>query len=112
MEFGQSRGYSETTAATIDAEVKRLAETCYENAVRVLTENRDKLDLLVEALLKHETISRQEFVALMETGAMPEITDAGKPRSVKEIIADAEKSDNQVDETPKADNEAADTAGE
>ncbi len=93
MEFGQSRGYSEETAAVIDAEVKRLAQECYDTAVRVLTENRAKLDLLVEALLKHETISRKEFVTLMETGVMPEITDEGKPRSVKEIMDDAAATD-------------------
>ena len=86
MEFGQSRGYSEETAARIDAEVKRLAEECYSLAVKALTENRDKLDLLTEALLKHETISRKEFVALMDTGVMPEVTGAGKPRTLHEIL--------------------------
>ena len=58
-------------------------------AMQALSDNRDKLDLLTEALLKHETISRQEFVTLMETGEMPEITDAGKPRSLHEILEDA-----------------------
>ena len=89
MEFGQSRGYSEETAARIDAEVKRLCKECYDMAMQALSDNRDKLDLLTEALLKHETISRQEFVTLMETGEMPEITDAGKPRSLHEILEDA-----------------------
>ncbi|MBQ2953586.1 MAG: ATP-dependent zinc metalloprotease FtsH [Clostridia bacterium] len=103
MEFGQSRGYSEETAAAIDAEVKRMAQECYDAAVRVLTENREKLDLLVEALLKHETISRKEFVALMETGEMPEITDEGKPRSVREIMEDAaaERPEAPKDDSPE-----------
>jgi len=92
MEFGQSRGYSESTAALIDAEVKRLAEECYNMAVRALTENRDRLELLTEALLEHETLSRKEFAYLMETGTMPEITDEDKPRGVKEII-ESEKPD-------------------
>ena len=89
MEFGQSRAFSEETAAKVDAEVKKLAQQCYDNAVKTLTENRDKLDLLTEALLKHETISRQEFVTLMDTGVMPEITSAGKPRSLHEILEEA-----------------------
>jgi len=89
MEFGQSRGYSEETAAAIDAEVKRLAEECYNMAIKALAENRDRLELLTEALLKHETLSRKEFVSLMENGVIPEITDEGKPRSVKEIMEDA-----------------------
>ena len=97
MEFGQSRGYSEETAARIDAEVKRLCQQCYDMAVQALTENRDKLDLLTEALLKHETLSRQEFVALMDTGVMPEITNANKPRSLHEILEQA-KEENPAEE--------------
>ncbi len=89
MEFGQTRPFSEETAAKVDAEVKRLCEECYQNAYRVLNANRDRLDLLTDALLKHETISRQEFVALMDSGVMPEVTGAGKPRSLHEILAES-----------------------
>ncbi|MBQ7850361.1 MAG: cell division protein FtsH, partial [Clostridia bacterium] len=86
--YGRSSSYSSATAAVIDEEVKRIAEECYTTAVRVLRENRGKLDLLTEALLQHETLSRKEFVALMDTGVMPEITEEGKPRSLKEIIGE------------------------
>lgn len=74
--YGRSSSYSGKTAAIIDEEVKRIAEECYQTAVRVLKENRDKLDLLTEALLKYETISRREFVQMMETGEMVEIKNA------------------------------------
>ena len=86
--YGRSSSYSGKTAAVIDEEIKRIAEECYATAVRVLRENREKLDLLTEALLEHETLSRKEFVALMDTGVMPEITEEGKPRSLKEIIGE------------------------
>ena len=90
-------GYSEETAARIDAEVKRLCQECYDMAVKALTDNRDKLDLLTEALLQHETLSRQEFVTLMETGVMPEITSEGKPRSLHEILEES-KAEEQAEE--------------
>ena len=106
MEFGQSRGYSEATAARIDTEVKKLCQQCYDMAVKALTENRDKLDLLTEALLQHETISRKEFVTLMDTGVMPEITDAGKPRSLHEILEESKVEAEQA-EPVKAEGEAA-----
>ena len=107
MEFGQSRAYSEETAAKVDAEVKKLCQQCYDMAVKTLTDNRDKLDLLTEALLKHETISRQEFITLMETGVMPEITSEGKPRSLHEILEEA-KTDEAAEEKPaEAENTAA-----
>ena len=100
MEFGQSRGYSEETAARIDAEVKRLCQQCYDMAMKALTENRDRLELLTEALLQNETISRQEFVNLMETGEMPQITSAGKPRSLHEILEEA-KAQEAADQSGK-----------
>ncbi len=90
MAFGQTRPFRDETAAKGDAEVKRLCEECYNTALRVLTENRDRLELLTEALLQYETISRKEFVELMETGVIPEITDAGKPRSLHDILAESE----------------------
>lgn len=90
MEFGQSRGYSETTAAAIDAEVKRLANECYDKALAVLGEHRAQLDLLTEALLEHNTLSRKEFISLMETGKMPETADEEKPRDLRDILDEAE----------------------
>ena len=111
MEFGQSRGYSEETAARIDAEVKKLCQMCYDMAVKALTDNRDKLDLLTEALLKHETISRQEFVTLMDTGVMPEITSANKPRSLHEILEES-KAEEQAEKKPAEDANAASLNGE
>ncbi len=106
MEFGQSRGYSEETAARIDAEVKKLCQQCYDMAVKALTENREKLDLLTEALLKHETLSRQEFVTLMETGVIPEITAANKPRSLHEILEESKAQ--EAAEAPAEENAAED----
>ena len=97
MEFGQSRSFSEETAAKVDAEVKRLCQACYDMAVKALTDNRDKLDLLTEALLKHETLSRAEFVSLMDTGVMPEITDAGKPRTLHEILEQSKAEEDAAD---------------
>ena len=109
--YGRSSSYSGKTAALIDEEIKRIAEECYGEAVRVLRENRDKLDLLTEALLKHETISRQEFVTLMDTGVMPEITAANKPRSLHEILEQA-KAEETSAEAEKVETEGNNSADE
>ena len=79
MEFGQSREYSEQVAAEIDAEVRRMLAECYDRAKTVLRENRERLDQLVDALLEHETLSRAEFVGLMDTGVVPVIENDDKP---------------------------------
>ena len=91
MEFGQSRGYSEEVAARIDAEVRRLLDRAYDMAVQAIEKHRDRFDKLVEALLDQSTVSRKEFVALMETGELPEEPDDEKPGFAAEIPAPTEE---------------------
>ena len=76
MEFGQSREYSEQSAATIDAEVKRLIDLCYERACQLLTENRDKLTAVAESLLDRDTLNRSEFEMVMRGETLPPKTEA------------------------------------
>lgn len=63
---------SEKTREQADAEVRALTQHGHETAVKVLTENRDKLDLLAEALLKYETLTGDEVRALVREGKQPE----------------------------------------
>ena len=86
MEFGQSREYSEEIAAKIDREVASILAKCYENAKKILSENKDKLEALTDALLEQETLNRAEFVSVMETGKLPETSTDDKPRTTAEIL--------------------------
>jgi len=72
MEFGQSREFSEQTAASIDAEVKRIVDESYKRAVKLLDDNKDKLTGVAEALLKHETLNLKEFEAVMRGETLPD----------------------------------------
>jgi cell division protease FtsH len=63
-EISEQRDYSEAVAEQIDKEVHSLVTTAYENAKSILTQYRDKLDLVASKLLEVETISREEFEAL------------------------------------------------
>ena len=88
MEFGQSREYSEEIAARIDREVKSMLEAAYERAKKIIRENRDKLGLLVDALLEQETVNRAEFIALMDRGELPSGSTEDKPRTTNEILSE------------------------
>jgi cell division protease FtsH len=57
---GQSDGNSEATRELIDAEVRRIVESCYERAVASLKENRWRLDSLAEKLLERETLDEDD----------------------------------------------------
>ena len=71
MEIGQSREYSEQSAAAIDTEVKHMLDKCYARACRLIEENRDKLVAVAEALLERETLNRTEFEAVMRGEPLP-----------------------------------------
>ena len=90
MEFGQSRGYSEEVAARIDQEVRRLLDEGYAMALKAIDDHRERFDQLVAALLAHDTLSRVEFVGLMETGVVPVVEDDDKPRPAAAIPVEPE----------------------
>jgi cell division protease FtsH len=56
---------SDETAKQIDDEIRAIIDDCYSTARRVLEENRDKLDMMAEALLEYETIDRQQIDDIM-----------------------------------------------
>lgn len=73
--LGRSAGqaqtvYSPETAQRIDEEVRNIIDECYEKARQLLIDNRDKLDLMAEALMKYETIDRFQIDDIME-GRVP-----------------------------------------
>ena len=69
--LGRSAGqaqtvYSPETAQRIDEEVRNIIDECYEKARQLLIDNRDKLDLMADALMKYETIDRFQIDDIME----------------------------------------------
>src|SRR6195256_2279074 len=62
--LGLSRPYSEATAREVDTEVKRIADECFAEAMRLLTEHRDKLEALVQALLKEDSLGEEQILAV------------------------------------------------
>jgi cell division protease FtsH len=54
--FGDANGPSQATRELVDAEARRIVDECYERAVEVLRDNRDRLERLADALLQHETL--------------------------------------------------------
>ena len=74
-DFNRERNYSEEVAGEIDREVRRHIEEAYEACRVIITENRDKLDLIAQALLERETLNAAELEELMTKGT---ITDKNK----------------------------------
>ncbi len=63
-EISEQRDYSEAVAEKIDQEVRSLVSDAYQRAKQILTQYRDKLDVVAEKLMEVETITREEFETL------------------------------------------------
>ena len=65
-DYQTTKSYSEKVAGTIDEEVKLLIDKAYAQCRQILTENSDKLKQLADYLLANESMSGEQFEALME----------------------------------------------
>jgi cell division protease FtsH len=63
-EIGEQRNYSEEIARQIDREVRRIVENAYNKALKLLQENRAKLEEIADRLLKEETLDAKTFEAM------------------------------------------------
>ncbi|MEG2951152.1 MAG: cell division protein FtsH, partial [Clostridia bacterium] len=88
MEFGQSREFSEQTAAAIDAEVKRVLDECYRNARKIIEDNKEKLVAVAETLLVRETLSRAEFEAVMRGEELPPLSPVEQIKPSESVTAE------------------------
>jgi cell division protease FtsH len=62
---GQNASFSGETAKLIDSEVRSIIDQCYGTAKQILTDNRDKLDAMADALMKYETIDAEQIDDIM-----------------------------------------------
>lgn len=63
---GAQKHFSDSTAQAIDEETKRIVETAYKNAEKILNKHLDQLHLLAQSLLEHETLTGDEIKALLK----------------------------------------------
>ncbi|SHG40391.1 ATP-dependent zinc metalloprotease FtsH [Ornithinibacillus halophilus] len=66
------QNYSDAIAHEIDQEMQNFINYCYDRAKSILTEHRDKLELVAQTLLEVETLDAKQIKSLFEDGVMPE----------------------------------------
>ncbi len=70
QEYSFTKPYSEKTAQVIDEEVHKLIESAYDRAVKLLKENKKKVDQLAKVLLEKEVIFRENLEAILESALL------------------------------------------
>lgn len=95
-DYTKGSDYSAGVAAEIDKEVRAIVDECHENCRKILTENKDLLDLIANNLYEHETLTNEEITNLMNYG---QLTDPNIETSEEEKKAEQEVV--QVPEIPE-----------
>lgn len=92
----QSKTISDETAHAIDEEVRRIVEENYKEATRVLEENKDALHAMADALMKFETIDRDQIEDVMAG------RDPRPPKEADRVSEPAGSSGGETEETPES----------
>ncbi len=90
-DFNTTKDYSEDTARQIDAEVRGIVMGCYERGKQLLTENRDALQRIADALVEYETLDAEDVNILLQGGALTR--ERPPPRIVSSPPKPTEKKD-------------------
>ena len=80
-----SQNYGNETAGEIDNAIRRIIDECYAEAKRILTENKDLVDLIANVLIEKETLTAEEIESLDKTGKLPEATVTEKVETTSEV---------------------------
>ena len=95
-DYTKGSDYSAGVAAEIDKEVRAIVDECHENCRKILTDNKDLLDLIANGLYEHETLTNEEITNLMNFG---QLTD---PNAETVEVEEKEQDTVQVPEIPEA----------
>jgi cell division protease FtsH len=67
-DYGKTKNFSDQVALEIDRETRKIIEECYENAKKIIAKNKDLIMLLSEALMKHETLTKEQIEYIVNNG--------------------------------------------
>jgi cell division protease FtsH len=86
-DMNKSRNYSEETARVIDGEIKKFIDNAFNEATRVLTDNRDVVEKIALALLEFETLDASHLRDIIDHGEMKNPPSAPKPPPVPDSMS-------------------------
>ncbi len=111
-DFSNTKNYSESTASSIDNEIKRIISAAYERAKSVLEEHRDKLDFIAEFLIKYETMDEGQFNEAMNGNPTFEELEEMKSEKRKKSELENLRAKEAAESKANAKNEEATTKDE
>jgi len=67
-DYAKSRDFSDQVALEIDEQVRKILDECYKNAKKILSKHETLVLLIADALMEHETLTKEQITSLVENG--------------------------------------------
>ena len=83
-DYTKSKNFSDQVALEIDQQTRKIIETCYDKAKKIIADNKDLIFQLSDALMKYETITKEQIESIVKTGKI-------KPEDTENLDAEAKK---------------------
>ena len=90
-DYTKTKNFSDQIALEIDKETRKIIEDCYEMAKKIIRENKDLVFLLSDALMKYETLTKEQIEEIVLTGKIPEDIEETVELSAEELKAIAKE---------------------
>jgi cell division protease FtsH len=71
-DYNKSKNFSDQVALEIDRATRKIIDECYEKAKKLIADNEALVSLLSDALMKYETLTKEQIDSLVLNGVMPE----------------------------------------
>ena len=80
-DYTKAKNFSDQVALEIDKETRKIIEECYEKAKKIIADNKDLIFKLSDALMKYETITKEQIESIVKYGEIKLVEEAPKEDS-------------------------------
>ena len=108
-DMAQSKEYSEDTAQLIDGEVKTIINNAYDRANRLITENKDKVKAIAEALKEYETLDASQVEEIVKTGKLDQSNNPTGGKGMTGAEASTPTTDSDAENNPPKEDSGLDS---
>ncbi len=98
-DYAKARNFSDQVALEIDEQVRKIIEECYEKAKQIIGENKDLIFALSDALMKYETLTKEQIESIVETGEIKMVEEPSK--EVTEEVKETKKKSRKTKDEDK-----------
>ena len=90
-DYTKAKNFSDQVALEIDKETRKIIEECYEKAKKIIADNKDLIFKLSDALMKYETITKEQIESIVKYGEIKSVEDTEKETDAQSEKAETKK---------------------